>query len=103
MKKKNKNKNLWGKENKELWDFDYTIAKFILPRLKTFRKVTDTYPGEFKNLKQWKRTLKKIIAGFEAVVLPYKKNDTLVDFSKRQKTIKRGLKLFSKHFGDLWL
>lgn len=30
---------------KETWNLDYTIAKFVLPRLKLFKKLNNGYPG----------------------------------------------------------
>jgi len=99
---KKKNKDLWGKKNKELWDFDYTIAKFILPRLKTFRKVTDSYPSDFKSLKSWKKTLKKMIIAFELTISMIDNHD-IEDYKIRQKKIKKGLRLFGKYFEALWL
>jgi len=36
-----------GFDDSTLWDLDYTILKFILPRLKAFRQVGAGYPASF--------------------------------------------------------
>ena len=38
-KRLKKKKGLSKIQNSELWDLDYTIIKFILPRLKKFKEI----------------------------------------------------------------
>jgi thiamine kinase-like enzyme len=81
----------WGFDDTETWNLDNTIVDFILPRLKRFVKVTNGYPNEFKNMREWKKTLNKIIKGLE------KYED---DF--RGEESKEAIGLLFKHFSSLW-
>lgn len=35
---------------KETWNLDCTIAKFIIPRLKLYKKVINGYPGRLNSV-----------------------------------------------------
>ena len=64
----------WLKKNKkwvdpkECWNLDITIAEFVLPRLKIYKKQTNGYPSLFNNIEEWKVTLDKMILAFEYVL-----------------------------------
>lgn len=115
--------------NKETWSLDYTIAKWILPRLKLYKKLTNGFPPidrkvysetkEFKNItfEDWQNILDEIILGFEQILidpldvaidknLEFKnKTDskTYEDIcNERQEKIERGLDLFKYYIQDLW-
>ena len=45
---------------KETWSLDCTIAKFIIPRLKLYKKVINGYPGRLNSVEQWYEILDKI-------------------------------------------
>jgi hypothetical protein len=75
-------------EDEELWDLDFTIADFILPRLIRFK--------ELNNSEGVEEVLDKMILAFELIV-----NDDIKD--ENEKIIDEGLKLFSKNFRKLWL
>lgn len=47
LKKFRKQREKYGFDNSELWNLNTTIAKFILPRLKAFRKDIYGIPGRF--------------------------------------------------------
>ena len=98
-KKCKKQKERRGFDDTEIWNLDNTIAFFILPRLKRFRKKTHSYPTNFKSLKKWKKTLKKIIIAFELLL----KKETYELNEKETKQVKKGLNLFSKFFTHLWI
>lgn len=115
-----------GFDDTELWNLDSTIAKFITPRLKKFKKNTHSTPGvvvyeiggeeavlnsdsetsEKANAK-WMEILDKMIWTFENWD---KEPDTegvhgeefrkLID--EWNTKIKEGLDLFAKYFGSLW-
>lgn len=115
--------------NKETWSLDYTIAEWILPRLKLYKKLTNGFPPidrevysktkEFKNItfEDWQNILNEIILGFEQILidpldvaidknLEFKnKTDskTYEDIcNERQEKIERGLDLFKYYIQDLW-
>ena len=48
---------------KETWNLDYTIAKFVLPRLKLFKKLNNGYPGRegMETKEKWDEALNKMI------------------------------------------
>lgn len=91
-----------GFDDTELWSLDVTIAKFILPRLKRFRKITIGspigYDGKTDNHKKWKKMLKKMIFSFDKIA-----NENYEPHSKKtRKKINKGLKLFYKYYHSLW-
>lgn len=116
--------------NKETWNLDYTIAEWILPRLKAYKKVTIGYPpfdkklyAETKELKNitfedWQNILDEIILGFEQILidpLDIAIDDKKLEFkdetdskiysdicNERQEKIERGLDLFKYYIQDLW-
>ena len=115
--------------NKELWNLDYTIAKWILPRLKAYKKITDGFPPidrkvyyetkEYKDItfEDWQNILDEIILGFELTLIdPFDEIEKLglnisnkADSDKidkfceeRNNKIERGLDLFKYYFQDLW-
>ena len=127
MKKQKKIHNI---KCKDVINLDRTIAKFILPRLKFFKKKTYTYPIGF-TIEEWKSTIDKIILAFELILddhepdfgnLKYhieKSNNgywkmvedpnSTFDREAYEKwlndkdiKIKEGLKLFADNFQNLW-
>lgn len=113
----------------ELWDLDYTITKWIIPRLKAFKKSSTTYPdidkklyfetGEIKRItfEDWQNILEEIIVAFEQVNIDpmdiairekivFKNkldNKNYENICKqRQEKIERGLDLFKYYIQDLW-
>ena len=55
---------------KELWNLDYTIAKFVLPRLIKFKENSLGFPGydEADTMDKWQAILQKMIAAFEYII-----------------------------------
>ena len=55
---------------KELWNLDYTIAKFVLPRLIEFKENSLGFPGydEADTMNKWQDILQKMITAFEYIV-----------------------------------
>lgn len=64
-----------GFDDTELWSFDVTIAKFVLPRLIEFRKVANGYPADFKTFENWLATIDKMIYAFDHLVNEEKYDD----------------------------
>lgn len=85
-----------GWDDSEIWNLDYTIAKFVLPRLKRFRKVNGCYPPD-ETPKSWDKKLDKMIYAFH-IYSEYNVNYDNVNW----KEVIEGLKLFGKHFFHLW-
>lgn len=93
-----------GYSDEELWNLDSTICKWILPRLKSFKKQTIGYPHDFNDIEEWKETIQKMIDAFEIY-----STDDLPDYAfstssieEEGKRMKEGFELFSKYFRNLW-
>ena len=128
MKRQKKIRNI---KYKDIYNLDNTIARFILPRLKFFRKKIYSCPYGF-TLEEWKDILDKMILSFELILDTSEPNfgehkchiekvsdklsklvedpDSTFDSKAyikwhegRQKTIEEGLKLFAEYFQDLWI
>lgn len=98
--KKDKRQKKWKKQRKvrgfddtELYDLDVTMANFILPRLRRFKKVSITYPCETPE--EWDAVLDKMITAF-SLICDYNYS---ID---RDAEIEEGLKLFGEYFRALW-
>ena len=120
MKRQKKIRNI---KYKDFINLDSTIARFILPRLKFFRKKTCSYPRGL-TFEEWKDILDKMILAFEFIldtsepnfgelkfntektdnghwkmvkdpVLPFNTEAYMKWHIERQKTIEEGLKLFA--------
>ena len=77
-----------GFDDTETWSLDYTIASFILPRLKRYRNMGRGHPTNM-TLKEWNTILDKMIKSFE-------------DTAKGNECSQEGLELFANHFRNLW-
>lgn len=84
-----------GFSDKETWDLSLSLAKHILPRLKRFKEVHGSYPIGMTQ-KSWNAAIDDMIYAIEATTRD--SFDRTVDY----KRVNRGLKLFGKHFRDLW-
>lgn len=115
MNKRQKIKKKLKVKNRELWNLDHTIAEWIVPRLKQFKKINITYPGRppMDTPEKWDAALDKMILAFEL-----SKQDPLDIYRKefhqdyelfRKKTkeyeavVQEGLYLFATYFMDLWI
>ena len=81
------------------WSFDFQIAKWILPRLKRFKKIHRAYPGPQLTEEQWDMELDKMLSAFSLIVdenLYYLSNE------ESEKVIQEGLDSFRKYFQALW-
>ena len=88
----------YGVNDSEMWSLDITIAKFILPKLKTFRNSTCGYPGNITQ-KKWEQKLDDMIFAMEYTINQFKQEYTEEDF----KRIKKGFQAFGDYFNDLWI
>ena len=83
---------------KETWNLDVTLAKYILPRLKLYKKLTIAYPGcgEADTFEKWEEILDKMIWSFEQVASCYEGKENVMN-----KRTDEGLMLFAKFFRSL--
>ena len=85
-----------GFDDSELWDLRTTIPRFIIPRLKEFRKIHDE---QFSMPDSWKADLDKIERAFELMV----QNEGSFDLTDEEyKEYEIGINLFSKQILTLW-
>lgn len=111
----NRQRKKWLKQqglyvnSKETWNLDITFAKYIIPRLKKFKKLNNGYPGreEMDTPEKWDEALDKMIQAFEYVVNEFDwwKDNPKYNFDegkRRQTVINEGLQLFAKYYMNLW-
>jgi hypothetical protein len=94
-----------GFDDTELWNLDHTIVKFILPRLKEFKKLSKgSYPSEVETEENWQEILEKIIVGLEYYLEKDRVTEISVnDENGRMFMIEEAFQLLIKHFVNLWL
>lgn len=93
-----------GFDDRELWNLDLTVAKFILPRLKQFSKKIDGYPPELCQPTVWSDMLDDMIFTFESKIknFPLGFDPEDQDYKKKLTRYRRGLVAFSRFYDDLW-
>ena len=85
-----------GFDDSELWNLDYTIAKFIYPRLKAFSENIIGYPPTM-TCEDWEDILKTMVKAFEYII------EGEIDISKeKQDVVSKGLNYFKEYFFYLW-
>lgn len=105
----------WGFDERDLWSLDYTLAKWILPRLIKFKEVADggipcnlenhnlgpDYTSEefLKAKQEWRYVQNKIISAFRLII---KDVDGSILSEEEQKEMDEGLDLFRKYLRNLW-
>jgi hypothetical protein len=82
--------------SRELWNLDFTLARFILPRLAAFRSEKVGYPTDIEP-EQYEQDLDMMIAAFKLIL-----KDDIGMGEDEMYTIETGLALFAKHFRSLW-
>ena len=94
---------------KETWNLDKTIARFVLPRLKLYKKVNNAYPGigEADTPEHWDELIDKMIAAFELALKDdsdkiFKSEDWKENVLRKDATIQEGLAAFAKWYQYLW-
>lgn len=131
----NRQRKKWLKQQglyvnpKETWSLDVNLAKYIIPRLKKFKKLNNGYPGigEMNTPEKWDEALDKMIQAFEYVIdldeywiddpkydytdIMFGKNKEFYEKIKENKitedirrlaAIDEGLQLFAKYYMSLW-
>lgn len=83
---------------KETWSLDITLAQYIIPRLKLYKKLNDVIPGRLESHDEWDKILDKMIYAFECMSDEFCNYE---EYDKRQKKVKEGLQLFADYFQAL--
>ena len=128
MKRQKKIRNI---SYKDIVDLDITIARFIIPRLKFFKKKLVGNPPEF-TFEEWKAMIDKMILAFTLILDNSEPDFGDLNFhtekaddghwkmtedpnstfdrdayekwhKEKEAKIKEGLQLFAKYFQHLWL
>lgn len=82
----------------DVWNTDNTLAKLIVPRLLAFKALNKHCgPSDFKDMREWNRTIQKMIDAFELM-----KYAGVSHTESEEQTIENGLDLFRKYFRYLW-
>jgi hypothetical protein len=127
---KGKNKKKKKIKDEDIFDLDICMAKFILPRLKIFRKNIGSYPGciieeslshlifweDYKDaqkisknqkklcddlcIKTWEGKIDSMIEAFEVILQGV---SFFENYELKQSKIKNGLNNFAKYYTNLWL
>lgn len=87
-----------GFDDRETWNLEITIAEFVLPRLKVFKKHNNGYPHTLTET-EWESVLDDMIYAME--FHSGKFNFNLPD-SQNYERVTNGTESMGKYFGDLW-
>lgn len=94
---------------KETLSLDMTIAEFVLPRLKLYKKLNNGVPARLETIDEWNEILDKIIRTFEYLsdescnyCVDTDMPNWIEEYNTRQIEVKEGLDLFAKYFQALW-
>lgn len=87
-----------GFDDSETWDFRYTVAKFILPRLKRYYKLADKM---LVLSDKGRKDIKLAIKAFETIIYVEDEAGRFMK-DKEVKIINKGLKAFGKVYLSLW-
>lgn len=89
-----------GFDDSETWSLQQSLSRVILPRLKRFKEVRVGYPSDLSQ-EEWDNILEDMVFAFEF----FASDDQYTKYPSDGKEYKRalkGIKLFSKRFGNLW-
>ena len=128
MRRQKKNRSI---KYKDIYSLDNTIARFVLPRLKFFKKNIIGYPPDI-TYEEWKSIIDKMILAFELILDTSEPDfgerkyhiekiddnisklvedpdstfdsEAYMKWSKdKESKINEGLKLFAEYFQSLWI
>ena len=98
-----KKKGLSKIRKEELYDLNITLSKYILPRLKAYRKMDKIgYPFRFNSVDEWNKVLDKMILSFEFILKGANYSMSTDEFIEYSEKYEEGMKLFSEYFSCLW-
>lgn len=81
-----------------LWSLDYTVAKFVLPRIKEFKYYTASHPPNLTQ-SQWFGIIESIE---KAMTLHVKDMEGDILTQEQYAAVKHGTNLFGEYFLHLW-
>lgn len=98
-KKFRKQRKKRGWDDTETWNLDHSIAEFLVPRLKRFKKLNNGFPCGLTP-EGWDEILDQMIEGFQAKI----DSDGVFgdEYTGLHEKIERALELFKEHFHSLW-
>ena len=88
-----------GFDDTEIWNLDLTLAKFMIPRLKEYKKSTNGHPLDLTP-EEWDEKIDKMIVFFELIIKDMSEGQVLN--SKEQGQYEEGAGLFFDYFRHLW-
>lgn len=96
----------------ETWQLYFSIAVFVLPRLKYFREHTCGFPASFEKIEDWQAIIDKMIFSFQTCFhddffqVPKQFKDKYKNkknpWKSYVKEVNEGFNLFGKYFLHLW-
>lgn len=87
-----------GWDDSDTWSLDYTLCKWLLPRLKRFRELQNGWPADFETQEEWNVVLDKIEKSIQAVA----NQDEDDSWFTNHREYQEGLELFGKYLINLW-
>jgi len=92
-----------GYSDRDLWNLDVTIAKFIYPRLHRFieKDVKGWHPPEMSEA-EWNKVLNTMCRAFKIITEWPNIIMEVDDVEPYAKEIQKGLELFAKYYLYLW-
>lgn len=96
------NKNALRKEERDTWNLDVYLAGIIYPRLCYLKDHHFGHPCAFKNDKEWKEAMDKMIYSFEWILKDMYSSDFEQYNAVTEEKVQEGLELFGKYFRALW-
>ena len=98
-----------GYDDRWKWSIKDELTPILIDCLNFYKK-QEEYPCNFKDKEEWNKAIDDMLAGFKAgrdldyvIYKEFKSDDELVKEYNRLRKIKdKGMKLFSKHYSDLW-
>lgn len=83
-----------GFDDTELWCFDVTLARYLIPRLQRLKEIAVGYPAEFDSPEEWDKVLDKIIWACN-----YESNTGIIEATEEgDRRAQEGFNLLGKYF-----
>lgn len=101
IKRKLKGLFYYGFDTSETWDLDYSLARWLYPRLVHLQKNSNSYPPRIETHEEWLEILKEISDGIEAYLL-FEDNGVFEEYNVVMDGYRRSLQLIAEYIGDLW-
>ena len=97
-----------GFSDRDTWNLEYTIAKFVLPRLIRFKELSICHPGNL-TAEEWNAKLDDMIFFITYVAEGSWNYPDFTNYDEEEKArkeyeerLERGSKAFGEYFFDLW-